>query len=120
MHLSGAWLALATGDVPDARRRLATAHPAAVESRDLPITSLVAVAVGALALALGQPLPAAELLGVAARLRGAEDPTALDVLEVRTAARAALGSEAYDEAYASGMALDVDAALARVDPARLA
>ncbi len=120
VHLNGAWLDLSTGDLAGARRRLAIAHEAALASRDLPITSLVAVGVAGLALALDRPSDAAALLGAAARLRGADDPTALDVTEVRAAARSVLGGPAYDAAYAGGRGLDAAAALALVDPARFA
>jgi hypothetical protein len=112
----GALLDLALGRPEAAHSRLLRAHPAAVLTHDLPILALVGVAVARLAAATGRPAHAARVLGAAARLRGGDDPTSPEVLEVVGPARAALGDEAYDAAYAAGRALDRDEAVAAVHP----
>jgi predicted ATPase/DNA-binding SARP family transcriptional activator len=113
-------LAVRQGDAEAAEKALSMAYPAAVQTQDMPILALVAVAAGGLAVLRGLPREAAALLGAAARLRGAHDHTALDVTTVATAARAALGEERFGEAYAAGWNLEAAAAQSRIDPARLA
>ena len=116
---TGASLDLAHGDLAAARRRLALGHRAAIATEDHPIAAAIGVVVAQLALQLGSAVDAAQVLGAAARLRGADDPTALDVRAVRAGALEALGRPAYDAAYAAGWALDPTGALARIDPALL-
>jgi hypothetical protein len=58
------------------------------------------------------------LLGAAARLRGAEDPTEPRIAQLTRDGRAVLGDEAFGAAYAAGWSLDQQTARARVDPAR--
>jgi predicted ATPase len=113
-------LAVRQGDPEAAEKALSTAYPAAVQTQDMPILALVAVAAAGLALLRGLPREAAALLGAAARLRGAHDHTALDVMTVSTAARAALGEEGFGEAYTAGWSLEATAAQSLIDPARLA
>ncbi|WP_433795004.1 AfsR/SARP family transcriptional regulator [Actinoplanes sp. CA-252034] len=113
-------LAVRQDDPETAEKALAVAYPAAVQTQDMPILALVAVAAGGLAVQRGLPREAAALLGAAARLRGAHDHTALDVVMVATRARAALGEEGYGEAYAAGWNLETAAAQSLIDPARLA
>jgi hypothetical protein len=106
-------------DRPDAAAvALARAYPAAVASQDMPILSLVAVGVAELAGARREYRESATLLGAAARLRGAEDPTDFRVAELTRAGREALGEAGFAEAYAAGWSLDTRTALARVDPGR--
>ncbi|MEU8664786.1 ATP-binding protein, partial [Actinoplanes philippinensis] len=93
-------LAVRMNDLDTAEKALAVAYPAAVQTQDMPILALVAVAAGGLAVRRGLPREAAALLGAAARLRGAHDHTALDVITVATQVRAALGEEGFGEAYA--------------------
>ncbi|RDG37302.1 BTAD domain-containing putative transcriptional regulator [Streptomyces corynorhini] len=112
-------LCLKRADGPAAARALHHAYAAAVRSRDLPIVATVAVTVAGLAELYGHPHDAAVILGAAARLRGAHDPTDPHIRELRTRTRAALGDTEFSTAYASGRRLDVPAALTRVDPARV-
>jgi predicted ATPase len=100
-----------------ARDRLGEAYRAALGTKDMPIVALVGLAVADLARSTDRATDAAEMMGAAARLRGAADPTQLDVKRLSAALRAALGNDGYDAAYARGRALDRDAAIARLDPA---
>jgi hypothetical protein len=119
VHGAGAMLDLAEGDLTGAVTRLATAHQAAMESHDLPLLALIGVGVASLACAEGAFEDAATMLGAAARLRGADDPTGSDIIAVTTLARQALGPERFEKAYAAGRSLDRPAAQARIDPAYL-
>jgi len=83
----------------------------------MPILSMIGVGAAEVAAARGEHRDSAMLLGAAARLRGAEDPTEPRIAAMTREGRAALGDEAYDAAYAAGWALDTQAARARVDPA---
>ncbi|WP_344407617.1 ATP-binding protein, partial [Dactylosporangium fulvum] len=112
-------LCLLRGDAARAEQALVTAYAAAVETRDMPILAIVAVVAGGLADLAGRHRDAAVLLGAAARLRGSDDRTDLQVAELTRRTVAAIGEKDFAEAYASGWALDASAALARVDPARL-
>ncbi|MEV8347620.1 BTAD domain-containing putative transcriptional regulator [Streptomyces niveus] len=113
-------LCLELGDPAGAARSLTTAYAAALATRDVPILAVVAVTTAALAEAYGRPHESAVLLGAAARLRGAHDPTDPQVRELTARGRAALGEEAFAAAYATGRRLDRAAATAEVDPARYA
>ncbi|MEV8401491.1 BTAD domain-containing putative transcriptional regulator [Streptomyces niveus] len=113
-------LCLELGDPAGAARSLTTAYAAALATRDVPILAVVAVTTAALAEAYGRPHESAVLLGAAARLRGAHDPTDPQVRELTARGRAALGEEAFAAAYGTGMRLDRAAATAEVDPARYA
>jgi predicted ATPase/DNA-binding SARP family transcriptional activator len=66
----------------------------------------------ALAAARGEHLRAAELLGGAHSLQGIPDPWDFDAARATTAALAALGREAFDEAYARGRRMTAQDALA--------
>ncbi|MCW2140910.1 AfsR/SARP family transcriptional regulator [Actinoplanes cyaneus] len=114
-----ATLALRQGDRVRAERALIRAYEAAQETRDMPILSLVAVGAAGLADLTGRPREAAQLLGAAARLRGAHDPTDLQVAELTRRNRAVLGEDGFAEAYAAGWALDPNTALARANPGQL-
>jgi hypothetical protein len=120
VQATGAHLDLALGRPDAAAARLQEAYVAAQLSRDLPVLSTVGVAVAALGVATGSCLDAAHVLGAAARLRGADDPTNLDVRRVGAVARAVLGDRGFDEAYAQGRSLDRPSAQARLDPGLLA
>lgn len=111
-------LCLELGDPAGAARALTTAYAAALATRDVPILAVVAVTTAALAEACGRPHESAVLLGAAARLRGAHDPTDPQVRELSARGRAALGEEAFAAAYGTGRRLDRRAATAEVDPAR--
>lgn len=112
-------LCLALGDDPGAEEALDRAYAMAVGSRDMPVVAMVAVPVAGLAALRGRFADAAVLLGAAARLRGAHDPTNPQVSGLSGRGRAELGAERFATAYESGWRLDTAAALARVDPARL-
>jgi predicted ATPase/DNA-binding SARP family transcriptional activator len=75
----GAMVALADGDVPLARERAASAHTTAVQAADMPLIASVALVAAELALATGDQARAAQLLAAAAVVRGADDPTAMEV-----------------------------------------
>jgi len=79
----------------------------------------VAVALAKLEHRRGNLQQGAELLGVAARLRGAEDWTHPEIAALTAALRECLGETGFDEAFTRARALDRDQALARLDPARL-
>ncbi|WP_086569155.1 BTAD domain-containing putative transcriptional regulator [Streptosporangium minutum] len=112
-------LCLETGDLAGAEKALEKAYAAALETRDLPILSLVAVNAAALAEAHGRHHESAALLGAASRLRGAHDRTDRQVRELTRRGRAALGEEAFAAAYGKGGKLDGKTAVTEVDPARL-
>ncbi len=97
------------GELDAAERRLAAAHSAAVATRDMPIVAFAGVAACAVAIARGRPHEAAELLGAAASVRGADDFTSPEVRRVHDGARAA--------AYARGRALSREDALTRLEAA---
>ena len=109
---------LADGDPERARERLRSAYEAALGSKDMPIVATVGVAIADLAASDGRAVDAAQVLGAAARLRGAADLTDLDIRRITAALQAALGA-AFDEQYAAGRALERDAAIARLNPAAL-
>jgi len=114
-----AWLCVRRGDGPGAEKALAIAYAAAVESRDMPILSMVAVTAAHLAELYGQHREAALLLGSAARLRGAHDRSDPEIRELSGRCRAALGEAAFAAAYSQGWELDGKTASTQVDPARL-
>ncbi|MBB5782197.1 BTAD domain-containing putative transcriptional regulator [Nonomuraea jabiensis] len=111
-------LRLELGDLAGAEKMLARAYAAALEARDLPILSLVAVTAAALAEARGRHEESAVLLGAASRLRGTHDRTDQQVRELTRRGRAALGEEAFAAAYGKGWELDGKAAVTEVDPGR--
>ena len=83
---------------------LAEAVAHTVESRDGPVTAVVAELAAAHAVA-DDPATAAVLLGVGAAQRGASDLGDPDVRATVAAVRAALGAAAADAAVARGRAL---------------
>jgi predicted ATPase/DNA-binding SARP family transcriptional activator len=110
---------LVDGQIDIARQRLAEAYQAALGTRDMPVIAIVGLAVADLARATDRSGAAAEMMGATARLRGADDPTQLDVKRLSGALRAALGPQRYDTEYARGRAFDREAAIARLDPSSL-
>ncbi|MFG1603733.1 BTAD domain-containing putative transcriptional regulator [Actinoplanes sp. NPDC049265] len=114
-----AWLCVRRGDGPGAEAALTAAYAAGIESRDMPMLSMVTVAAAALAGFYGLHREAAQLLGAAARLRGAHDRSDPQVIELSAGSRAALGEAAFEAAYSQGWELDGKAATTQVDPARL-
>ena len=82
----------------------------------MPILSIIGVGAAEVAAARGDHRDCAVLLGAAARLRGAEDPTEPRIARLTHNGRASLGEEAFGEAYTAGWSLDPQTARARVDP----
>ncbi|GAA5047639.1 putative ATPase/DNA-binding SARP family transcriptional activator [Thermocatellispora tengchongensis] len=106
----------ATGDLAGARRCVAEALEHALEAKDMPVASRVAVAAavleGAQAEHEGRGFEdAAALLGAGERLRGADDATSPEVRRLAARLRERLGAGAYAAAYGRGLALDRDGAL---------
>ncbi|MGX6604955.1 BTAD domain-containing putative transcriptional regulator [Micromonosporaceae bacterium Da 78-11] len=112
-------LCLESGDLAGAQAALDLAYAAAVESRDMPILSMVAVVAAAVAERQGRPRDAAVVLGAAARLRGTHDRTDPQIRELSRRGATALGEDGFARAYAQGWDLDAATASAEVDPARL-
>ncbi|WP_380170019.1 BTAD domain-containing putative transcriptional regulator [Kineococcus sp. DHX-1] len=90
---------------------LAEAVDLALGTHDMPIVAMVAVAVARWRLQEGDPLGAARVLGTAANLRGAEDPTEPEVARLR-AVLDADPSPALGAAYTAARGLDRGAAVA--------
>jgi predicted ATPase/DNA-binding SARP family transcriptional activator len=114
---SAVLLAVDDDDLDAAREHLRIAYPAAAGTDDGPIVALVGVALAAFADRVGEPAAAAEILGAAARLRGAEDRTDPAVARLTERLRTALGDGAYEAAFTAGRRQDRGAALRRIDPA---
>jgi predicted ATPase/DNA-binding SARP family transcriptional activator len=107
------------GDLERARELLVLAFDATGTARDLPIAGRVGEASAVLALQLGRPADAAEMLGASIRLRGTEDASHPETAALLARLRDALDEEALTARIAAGRALDREAALARLDPATL-
>jgi predicted ATPase/DNA-binding SARP family transcriptional activator len=116
---TGARIAIAEGDMRTAREQAVRAYRAAVGAEDRPLLAQASGTTAELALALGQPGPAAEMLGAGAVVRGAEDPTDPTAVQLVPLLRAALGDKRYEACYAAGRALARSAAIERLDPAGL-
>ncbi|MGW6007742.1 BTAD domain-containing putative transcriptional regulator [Streptomyces sp. NPDC055210] len=110
-------LCLHVTDRPAAARALHLAYTAAVNSHDLPIVATVAVSVAHLAALDERYHDVAVVLGAAARLRGAHDPTEPRIRTLSARARTEIGDQPFEEAYTAGWDLKVTAALQRADPA---
>lgn len=109
-------LSLEEGDVDTARERLTEAYRFALGTKDMPVVAMVGVGLAGLALATDRAVDAAEILGAATALRGADDATQRVVAILTDQLRDRLGPEDFAAAYAVGRALDRAAACARVDP----
>ncbi|MFB9831874.1 ATP-binding protein, partial [Actinoallomurus acaciae] len=108
-------LAEQEGDLAAAARWHDRAMRAIAEIVQMPIDRLIGTLVqglAALAASRGEHVRAAELLGGAHTLQGEPDPWNLEIERATTAALAALGREAFDEAYARGRRITRDQALA--------
>ena len=112
---AGAMVALADRDLTLARERAAAAHKTAIAAADMPLIASVALVAAELALAFGDQARAAELLTAAAVVRGADDPTAMDVRSLSERLRLALGDVTFAESQAQGAELSRPAALALLD-----
>jgi hypothetical protein len=120
MALGGAALIeVEAGALVSAHRFLTEAYPVALATRDMPIVAMIGVTLAWLEQRRGRAGESAEILGAAARLRGAEDPTHPEVARLTARLRERLGESAFTERFERGRALDRDGALARLDPRRL-
>jgi hypothetical protein len=116
---TGSQIAIADNDLKTAREQADRAYRAAMDTDDMPVVAQVCGAVAGLALTVGDPERAAELLGAGGAVRGADDPTDPMTAPLSAKIRAALGPDRYDRAYQNGRALDRQAAIERLDPSVL-
>ena len=116
---TGARIAIADKDLRTAREQAVRSYRAAVGAEDMPLLAQASGTTAELALALGQPERAAELLGAGAVVRGADDPTDPTAQELVPLLRACLGDDRYEACYAAGGALARPAAIEHLDPAGL-
>ena len=116
---TGARIAIADKDLRAAREQAVRSYRAAIAAEDMPLLAQASGTTAELALALGQPERAAELLGAGAVVRGADDPTDPTALQLVPLLRACLGDDRYEACYASGRALARPDAIERLDPAGL-
>jgi len=108
--------ALRSGDVAGARRWLADAFPIALTTTDMPIVANVGVTGAKVEAVDGDPAIAARMLGAASVLRGAEDPTAVNIKRLMAELTEVLGADGFAAAYAAGRALTREEAIALLDP----
>jgi hypothetical protein len=104
------------GDLESARQYGRDAFAAAIGTRDMPVVAVVGVTLAEIVAASGDADEAATMLGAAARLRGADDPTSREIADLTARLRDTLGGERFAERYAAGKALDRDAAIERLTP----
>jgi len=116
---TGARIAIADEDLPRAREQAGRSYHAAVAAQDMPLLALASGTAAEIALALGQPELAAELLGASAAVRGYADPTDPTAVKLAPRLRAALGADRYARCHATGQALGRAEAIERLDPASL-
>jgi tetratricopeptide (TPR) repeat protein len=100
-------MAAEAGELDAAEGYLATGLPLALATTDMPVVSAIAVAAAHVATARGKLDEAAELLGAAAAIRGADDLTSPEIAAIRDETRSA--------AYDRGRALSREEALARLE-----
>ncbi|MDQ8043310.1 MAG: BTAD domain-containing putative transcriptional regulator [Patulibacter sp.] len=117
VHATAALVELESGQVDLARELQGIAYAAGVDTDDMPIVALVSLSSIALAAHDGRFVDGAQMLGAAARLRGANDDSNPEVVRLTTLLREALGDDAFAEAFSAGRALDRDDAVKRADPA---
>jgi predicted ATPase/DNA-binding SARP family transcriptional activator len=110
-------LSLEDGDLEGARDSLGKAYGHALGTKDMPIVAMVGLGVAGLALAADRAVDAAEILGAAAALRGADDATQRVVAVLTAKLRGLLGPDDFAASYAAGRALDLAAACALLNPA---
>jgi predicted ATPase/DNA-binding SARP family transcriptional activator len=113
---TAALIEIESGALEAGEARLREAHELAVGTSDMPIVAAVGVVSAALEQRRGDEAAGAEILGAAARLRGAEDPTHPEVARLTTELRGCLGADAFQDAFARGRALDREEALVRLRP----
>jgi predicted ATPase/DNA-binding SARP family transcriptional activator len=104
------------GDLEAARSHVRDAFTAALGTRDMPIVGAIGVTIAEIAARSGDPDEAAVLLGAAARMRGADDPTAREIAVLTDQLRAAVGADRFAKKYGEGKALDREAAIQRLSP----
>jgi predicted ATPase len=117
---TGALIAIADDDARAAREQAARAYRSAVAAQDMPLLALASGALAELALALGQPERAAELLGARIVVRGGDDPTDPTAVKLAPLLRVALGEDRYAHVVQAGKALSRAEAIEFLDPAGLA
>jgi hypothetical protein len=103
-------------ELETAREFARESFASAVGTHDMPIVAAVGVTLAQLTAAAGDPAEAAVMLGAAARVRGADDPTACEIVRLRRELIAALGEACFADLYATGRALDRAAAIERLSP----
>jgi predicted ATPase/DNA-binding SARP family transcriptional activator len=113
---TGARIALADQDLRRAREQAGRSYRAAVAAQDMPLLALASGTAAELALALGRPELAAELLGASAAVRGYADPTDPTAVNLAPRLRAVLGADRYARCLAAGQALGRAEAIERLDP----
>ena len=96
MAAIGVQIAIADEDLPAAREQAARSYRAAVGAKDMPLLAQASGALAELALALGQPERAAEMLGATTVVRGGDDPTDPTLARLAPLLRAALGADRYE------------------------
>jgi tetratricopeptide (TPR) repeat protein len=114
----GAAAAIDAGDLERARRQVDIAYTAGRASKDMPIVAIVVVAEAMFALAYGDAATASFRLGLAARIRGADDPTDLMVARITAGAREVLGADGFQEQWSAGWAASRTEAIDLADPGR--
>jgi ATP/maltotriose-dependent transcriptional regulator MalT len=112
----GVQIAIADQDIPAAREQAARSYRAAVGARDMPLLAQASGALAELAVALGRPERAVEVLAATTVVRGGDDPTDPTAARLAPLLRAALGDDRFEAVYVSGKALDRAEAIERLDP----
>jgi predicted ATPase/DNA-binding SARP family transcriptional activator len=108
-------LAVATGDLPAARRHVAAAFAVAVALQDPPLVAVTGVAVARLCLRESRAEAAAEVMGATHVVRGATDEFNPEVAALLADLRERLGAPDFEAAYARGRDLDRAAARALIE-----
>jgi predicted ATPase/DNA-binding SARP family transcriptional activator len=92
------------------------AFTAAVGTRDMPVVAAVGVTLAEIEADARGAASAAVMLGAAARLRGADDPTSREIAGLSAKLREELGDKQFAQLYAQGKALDRAGAIERLTP----
>ena len=109
---TAAEIELSAGYTPVGARLVAEAVETAIASKDLPVIALATVLAAQLNHQRGDGPRAAELLGVADRLRGSTDPTNPSVTQLESHLRTSLGAEGFSRLHACGFGRSRDDSLA--------